>query len=35
MTPGELFTDGPDHVLNPGRRCITVVVENSAEGLIR
>ncbi len=31
MTPGELFTDGPDHVLNPGRRCITVVVENSGD----
>ena len=31
MTPGELFTDGPDHVINPGRRCITVVVENSGD----
>ena len=31
MTPGELFTDGPDHILNPGRRCITVVVENSGD----
>ena len=31
MIPGELFTDGPDHVLNPGRRCITLVVQNSAE----
>jgi urease subunit beta len=32
MTPGELFTDGPDHVLNPGRRTITgVVVENSGD----
>ena len=31
MTPGELFTDGPDHILNPGRRCVTVVVENSGD----
>ncbi len=29
MTPGELLTDGPDIVLNPGRRSITLVVENS------
>jgi len=31
MTPGELLTDGPDHALNPGRRTITVVVENSGD----
>ena len=31
MTPGELFTDGPDHVLNPGRRTLTTVVENSGD----
>lgn len=31
MTPGELFTDGPDHVLNPGRRTCTVVVVNASE----
>ncbi|MDP9043969.1 MAG: urease subunit beta [Pseudomonadota bacterium] len=31
MIPGEIFTDGPDHVLNPGRRTQTVVVENSAD----
>ena len=31
MIPGELFTDGPDHDLNPGRRTLTVVVENSAD----
>ena len=31
MIPGELFTDGPDHPLNPGRRTLTVVVENSAD----
>ncbi len=31
MTPGEIITDGPDHALNPGRRTITLVVQNSAE----
>ena len=31
MTPGELLTDGPDHVINPGRRTLTVVVENSGD----
>jgi urease subunit beta len=31
MIPGELFTDGPDHALNPGRRTLTVVVENSGD----
>ena len=31
MTPGELITDGPDLPLNPGRRCITLVVENSGD----
>ena len=31
MIPGELFTDGADHVLNPGRRTLTVVVENSGD----
>ena len=29
MTPGELFTDGPDHQLNTGRRTLTVVVQNT------
>jgi len=29
VTPGELLTDGPDIPLNPGRRTLTVVVENS------
>lgn len=29
--PGELLTDGPDHALNPGRRTITLVVENSGD----
>jgi urease subunit beta len=28
MTPGELLTDPGDHVLNPGRRSITLVVQN-------
>ena len=31
MIPGELFTDGPDHVLNPGRRTLRLVVENAGD----
>ncbi len=31
IVPGELLTDGADHPLNPGRRHVTVVVENSAD----
>ena len=31
MVPGELLTDGPDHVLNPGRATVTLVVENAAD----
>ena len=31
MTTGELLTDGPDIVLNPGRRTVTLVVENSGD----
>lgn len=31
MTPGELITDGPDHVLNQGRRTATVVVQNTSD----
>jgi len=31
MIPGELFTDSGDHALNPGRRTITLVVENSGD----
>ena len=31
MTPGELFTDGGDHILNPGRRTVTLVVQNTAD----
>jgi urease subunit beta len=30
-TPGELLTDAGDHVLNPGRRMLTLVVENSGD----
>ncbi|RYF18385.1 MAG: urease subunit beta [Comamonadaceae bacterium] len=31
MTPGELITDGGDHALNPGRRTLTLVVQNTAD----
>jgi urease subunit beta len=31
LVPGELFTDGPDLPINPGRRTITVVVENTGD----
>jgi urease subunit beta len=31
MTPGEIITDGPDLVLNPGRRTLTLVVQNTAD----
>ena len=31
MIPGEIFTEGPDLPLNPGRRSITLVVENSGD----
>jgi urease subunit beta len=31
MIPGELFTDGPDHLLNEGRRTVTLVVQNTAD----
>jgi urease subunit beta len=31
MTPGEIITDGADHVLNPGRRTVTLVVQNAAD----
>ena len=31
MIPGELFTDGPDHAINPGRPTVTLVVENSGD----
>ncbi len=31
MIAGELFTDGPDHPINTGRRTITLVVENASD----
>ena len=31
VTPGELLTDTGDHVLNPGRRILTLIVENSGD----
>lgn len=31
MLPGECLTDGPDIVLNPGRRTLTLVVENAGD----
>ena len=31
MIPGELFTDEGAHALNPGRRTLTLVVENSGD----
>lgn len=32
MTPGELLpSDGPDHVLNPARRTLTLVIENGGD----
>jgi urease subunit beta len=29
--PGELLTDAGDHTLNPGRRTLTLVVENGGD----
>jgi urease subunit beta len=31
MVPGELLTDAGDHTLNPGRRTLSLVVENSGD----
>ena len=31
MIPGELFTDAGEHALNPGRRTLTLVVQNTAD----
>ncbi|WP_162577616.1 urease subunit beta [Variovorax sp. PBL-H6] len=31
MIPGELITDEGEHVLNPGRRTLTLVVLNAAD----
>ena len=33
MTPGELFIDEGQHVLNPDRRTATIVVQNTAIAL--
>jgi urease subunit beta len=31
MTPGEILVDGPDHALNPGRRTMALIVQNTAD----
>ena len=31
MIPGEILTDDGDHTLNPGRRTLTLVVQNTAD----
>ncbi len=31
VVPGELLTDSGDHALNPGRRTLTMVVENAGD----
>lgn len=31
MIPGELLTDGPEHILNAGRRTLTLVVQNTSD----
>ena len=31
MTPGELFIDEGEHVLNPGRRTLTLLVKNAGD----
>ena len=31
IVPGELFADGADRQLNPGRRSVSLVVENSGD----
>ena len=31
IIPGELLADGTDHALNPGRRTLTLVVENAGD----
>jgi urease subunit beta len=31
MSPGELIVDAGEHVLNPGRRTLTLVVENRGD----
>ncbi len=31
MTPGEIFTDAGEHLLNAGRRTLTLVVQNTSD----
>jgi len=31
MTPGEIVTDEDEHILNTGRRTVTLVVQNTAD----
>ena len=31
MIPGELFTDEGEHAMNPGRRTVTMVVQNTGD----
>jgi urease subunit beta len=31
MIPGEMMTDGADHILNAGRRSLTLVVQNTSD----
>ena len=31
MTPGEIITDEDEHILNTGRRTVTLVVQNTAD----
>ena len=31
MIPGQILTEGDPHVLNPGRRTLTLVVENTGD----
>jgi len=31
LVPGELLTDAGDHALNPGRRTVTLLVQNTAD----
>ena len=31
MTPGEILTDDGDHILNAGRRTLTLVVQNTSD----
>ena len=31
MTPGEIITDEDEHILNTGRRTVTLIVQNTAD----